>query len=177
MAAAGAILVKTMNLLAGKVRRRDHARTRSGGREVHPLAGMRAGIQGLSRIPGSICASPNSMIVHGIPGPYKLERGDIISIDIGVVVDGWVADAAAPFPVGRSAPVARKLLTGHRGVAVAGGRAVPRRATASATSRTRSRSTSRPPASGSSARSSDTASDASMHEEPRSPTTANPAPA
>ena len=40
------------------------------------------------------------MIVHGIPGPYKLQRGDIISIDIGVTLDGWVADAARTFPVG-----------------------------------------------------------------------------
>ena len=47
------------------------------------------------------------MIVHGIPGSYKLDRGDIISIDIGVVLDGWVADAARTFPVGPVSPVAR----------------------------------------------------------------------
>ena len=50
------------------------------------------------------------MIVHGIPGPYKLDRGDIISIDIGVVLDGWVADAARTFAVGPVSPVASKLL-------------------------------------------------------------------
>ena len=50
------------------------------------------------------------MIVHGIPGPYKLERGDILSVDIGVVFDGWVADAARTFPVGPISPIAQKLL-------------------------------------------------------------------
>jgi methionyl aminopeptidase len=50
------------------------------------------------------------MVVHGIPGPYKLERGDIISIDVGVVYDGWVADAARTFPVGSVSAVASKLL-------------------------------------------------------------------
>ena len=50
------------------------------------------------------------MIVHGIPGPYALDRGDILSVDIGVVFDGWVADAARTFPVGPISPVATKLL-------------------------------------------------------------------
>jgi methionyl aminopeptidase len=50
------------------------------------------------------------MIVHGIPGPYKLERGDILSVDIGVVNNGWVADAARTFAVGPTTPIAHKLL-------------------------------------------------------------------
>jgi methionyl aminopeptidase len=50
------------------------------------------------------------MVVHGIPGPYRLERGDIISIDVGVVLDGWVADAARTFAVGPVSPVAEKLM-------------------------------------------------------------------
>ena len=57
------------------------------------------------------------MIVHGIPGPYKLARGDILSVDIGVVFDGWVADAARTFPVGPISPIAQKLLQIDRGVA------------------------------------------------------------
>jgi methionyl aminopeptidase len=51
------------------------------------------------------------MIVHGIPGTYKLGRGDLLSVDIGVVFDGWVADAARTFAVGTISPVARKLLS------------------------------------------------------------------
>jgi methionyl aminopeptidase len=50
------------------------------------------------------------MVVHGIPGPYRLERGDILSVDVGVVYDGWVADAARTFPVGPISAIARKLL-------------------------------------------------------------------
>src|SRR3979409_1423595 len=54
------------------------------------------------------------MVVHGIPGPYKLRRGDILSIDVGVILDGWVADAAITVPVGNVTPVAQKLLTTTR---------------------------------------------------------------
>ena len=66
--------------------------------------------KGYRGFPGSICASPNSMVVHGIPGPYKLQRGDILSIDIGVVYDGWVADAAVTLPIGSVTPIAQRLL-------------------------------------------------------------------
>ena len=51
------------------------------------------------------------MIVHGIPRDSDFSRGDILSVDVGVVFDGWVADAARTFPVGQITPVARKLLT------------------------------------------------------------------
>ena len=66
--------------------------------------------KGYRGFPGSICASPNAMVVHGIPGPYRLARGDVISIDIGVTLDGWVADGARTFAVGQVSPVAEKLL-------------------------------------------------------------------
>src|SRR5262249_42170333 len=52
--------------------------------------------------PGSICASPNSMVVHGIPGPYELRRGDLLSIDVGVTYGGWVADAAITLAIGEA---------------------------------------------------------------------------
>jgi methionyl aminopeptidase len=50
------------------------------------------------------------MVVHGIPGPYELERGDVLSVDVGVIYEGWVADAAVTLPIGSVSPVARKLL-------------------------------------------------------------------
>jgi methionyl aminopeptidase len=112
MAAAGSILVRTMNLLAGKVRPGvttgdlDKAAER-----FIRSQGAEPAFKGYRGFPGSICTSPNSMIVHGIPGAYKLGRGDILSVDIGVVLDGWVADAARTFPVGPITPIARKLLT------------------------------------------------------------------
>jgi methionyl aminopeptidase len=111
MAQAGDVLVRTMSLIAGKIRpgvttlELDQAAER-----FMRSQGCEPAFKGYRGFPGSICASPNSMVVHGIPGPYKLERGDIISIDIGVVKDGWVADAARTFPVGPVSPIAQKLL-------------------------------------------------------------------
>jgi methionyl aminopeptidase len=111
MAAAGAVLVRTMNLLAGKVRPGVTTRELDAAAEKFIRSqGAEPAFKGYRGFPGSICASPNSMIVHGIPGTYKLGRGDILSIDIGVVLDGWVADAARTFPVGPISPVAHKLL-------------------------------------------------------------------
>jgi methionyl aminopeptidase len=123
MAAAGAILVRTMNLLAGKIRPGVTTRELDEAAEKFIRSqGAEPAFKGYRGFPGSICASPNSMIVHGIPGPYKLGRGDILSVDIGVVREGWVADAARTFPVGPISPIARKLLTTteealHQGVA------------------------------------------------------------
>jgi methionyl aminopeptidase len=112
MAAAGAILVRTMNLLAGKIRPGvTTAELDAAAEKFIRSQGAEPAFKGYRGFPGSICASPNSMIVHGIPGPYKLERGDILSVDIGVVHDGWVADAARTFAVGPITPIARKLLT------------------------------------------------------------------
>jgi methionyl aminopeptidase len=111
IAAAGDILVRTLKLLEGKVRagvtteQLDEAAER-----FIRSQGAEPAFKGYRGFPGSICASPNSMVVHGIPGTYELQRGDIISVDVGVVKDGWVADAARTFPVGPISPVARKLL-------------------------------------------------------------------
>ena len=111
MAAAGEILVRTMNLLAGKIRAGVSTLDLDQAAEKFIRSqGAEPAFKGYRGFPGSICASPNSMIVHGIPGPYKVGRGDILSIDIGVILDGWVADGARTFPVGPISPVARKLL-------------------------------------------------------------------
>src|ERR1700734_2163480 len=67
--------------------------------------------KGYRGFPGSICASPNAMIVHGIPGPERLKPGDIISVDMGVTLDGWVADAARTFAVGEISVEQRNLLS------------------------------------------------------------------
>jgi len=111
MAAAGDILVRTLNLLEGKVRAGVTTKELDEAAEKFIRSqGATPAFKGYRGFPGSICASPNDMVVHGIPGPYKLERGDVISIDVGVVYDGWVADAARTFPVGSVSAVARKLL-------------------------------------------------------------------
>jgi methionyl aminopeptidase len=111
MAAAGAVLVRTMNLLQGKVRPGVTTKELDDAAERFIRSqGATPAFKGYRGFPGSICASPNEMIVHGIPGRYKLKRGDILSVDIGVVLDGWVADAARTFGVGPVSPVAQKLL-------------------------------------------------------------------
>jgi methionyl aminopeptidase len=66
--------------------------------------------KGYRGFPASICASPNSMVVHGIPGPYVLREGDLISVDVGVTLDGFVADSAYTFAVGEVDGDAKRLL-------------------------------------------------------------------
>jgi len=66
--------------------------------------------KGYKGFPAAICISPNSMIVHGIPGIYRAQEGDLISFDVGVTLDGWVADAARTFAVGEIDPAAESLL-------------------------------------------------------------------
>jgi methionyl aminopeptidase len=66
--------------------------------------------KGYRGFPAAICTSPNSMVVHGIPGPYELKDGDLISVDVGVTLDGFVADSAFTFPVGSVDGEAERLL-------------------------------------------------------------------
>lgn len=60
--------------------------------------------------PASICASVNEQVVHGIPGKTRLAEGDIIGVDVGAVLDGFVGDAARTYAVGRISAEAQKLL-------------------------------------------------------------------
>ena len=66
--------------------------------------------KGYNGFPGSICASVNEEVVHGIPGPRMLRDGDLLSIDIGTTLDGYVSDSAVTVPVGNIARSARRLL-------------------------------------------------------------------
>ncbi len=123
MARAGQILIATLDLLEGMVR--PGVSTAELDRAAERLIrsrGATPAFKGYRGFPGSICASPNGLIVHGIPGPYKLKAGDIISIDVGVTLDGWVADAARTFPVGEISKQEQNLLAAteeslHAGVA------------------------------------------------------------
>ena len=60
--------------------------------------------------PAVICTSPNNVIVHGIPGQYRLEEGDILSIDCGAIVEGYHGDAAFTMGIGEIGPEAEKLI-------------------------------------------------------------------
>ena len=130
MAQAGQILVGTLRHLQGRIRpgvstgELDEAAER-----FIRARGATPTFKGYRGFPASICASANAMVVHGIPGPERLQSADIISIDVGVTLDGWVADAARTFPVGEISPQAENLLAAteaslHAGVAqcIAGNR-------------------------------------------------------
>jgi methionyl aminopeptidase len=115
MAAAGAILVQTLELLEARIRPGVRTEELDAAAERFIRShGATPTFKGFRGFPGSICASPNSMVVHGIPGRYGLKGGDIISIDVGVTLDGWVADAARTFPVGEIGADTENLLSATR---------------------------------------------------------------
>ncbi len=108
---------------AGRVVAEMHERTRQAARpgvttaeldrvarEVLERRGARSNFFNYHGFPAVICTSPNDMIVHGIPGGYRLEDGDIVSIDCGAIIEGYHADAAFTMPVGDVAPEALKLI-------------------------------------------------------------------
>jgi len=73
-------------------------------RDVLDRRGARSNFLNYHGFPAVICTSPNDMIVHGIPGKYRLKDGDIIGIDCGAIVEGWHGDAAVTVAVGSGAP-------------------------------------------------------------------------
>ncbi len=95
-------------------------------REVIERRGARSNFPNYHGFPAVICASPNDVIVHGIPGEYRLVEGDILSIDAGAIVEGWHADAAVTIPIGPVDPEAQRLMdVTRRSLDEAIARAVP----------------------------------------------------
>ncbi len=115
IARSGRILARCHRLLKGKARpgvttgELDDAAER-----FIRSQGATPAFKGYRGFTGSTCLSPNSMVVHGIPGSYELQRGDVLCVDIGVVLDGWVSDAAVTLPIGQVSSVARALLATTR---------------------------------------------------------------
>ena len=72
--------------------------------------GAKPSFLGYGGFPGSICASVNEQVVHGIPSNRKLVSGDIIGIDCGVIYKGWQSDAARTFAVGEISEKHKKLI-------------------------------------------------------------------
>ncbi len=70
----------------------------------------RAAFLGYNGFPASACISLNSEVIHGIPGRRRLQSGDIVSIDVGAIVDGYYGDAACTYLVGDVSPEARRLV-------------------------------------------------------------------
>jgi len=73
--------------------------------------GARPAFKGYRDYPFTLCASVNEAVVHGFPSARSLQEGDILSLDMGAVVDGYYGDAAVTLPVGRITPEAERLLT------------------------------------------------------------------
>ncbi len=79
--------------------------------ESHLLAhGARPAFKGYRNYPFTLCTSINEQVVHGLPSARKLEEGDILSLDMGAVVEGYHGDSAITVPVGRISPEAERLL-------------------------------------------------------------------
>lgn len=121
MASAGAVVARTLDLLG------DNVRPGVTTAELDTLAdefirseGGSPTFKGYRGYPASICTSPNDMIVHGIPGPYELVEGDILSVDVGVTLHGFVADSAYTFTVGGISEEAEALLEACRAALDAG---------------------------------------------------------
>ncbi|HEY1651246.1 MAG TPA: type I methionyl aminopeptidase [Acidimicrobiales bacterium] len=108
---------------AGKVVAEMHEKTREAAkpgvttleldkvaRDVLERRGATSNFLNYHGFPAVICTSPNSMIVHGIPGPYVLEDGDILSIDCGAIIEGYHGDAAFTMGIGSISNEAQKLI-------------------------------------------------------------------
>lgn len=111
MRAAGRVVAEMHERIRAAVRPGvTTAQLDSVGRDVIERRGATSNFLGYHGFPAVICASPNDVIVHGIPGAITLEEGDIISIDCGAVVDGWHGDAAFTMGVGEISSEAKRLI-------------------------------------------------------------------
>jgi methionyl aminopeptidase len=121
MADAGAIVVRTIELVG------EHVRPGVTTAELDAIAdefirsnGGVPTFKGYRGYPAATCISPNEMVVHGIPGRHVLGDGDIVSFDVGVTLEGFVADSAFTFPVGEISDEAQRLLDACQAALAAG---------------------------------------------------------
>jgi len=111
MAVAGQVHARCLKMLAAKCRPGVTTSELDAAAEKFIRSqGATPTFKGYRGFPGSICASPNAMVVHGIPDAYALQRGDILSLDVGVTKDGWVADGAITVAIGDVSETAQQLL-------------------------------------------------------------------
>ena len=121
MARAGQVVAGTIALLEENVQ--PGVTTAELDRLAEEFIRSRGGeptFKGYKGYPAATCLSPNDMVVHGIPGGSKLGEGDILSVDVGVTLDGFVADSAWTFAVGTISPEAQRLLDTCRAALEAG---------------------------------------------------------
>jgi methionyl aminopeptidase len=113
MARAGAIVRETLDLVAGLVKSgiTTEDLDQAAERFIRGHPGAAPSFKGLYGFPKTLCTSINDEIVHGIPSRKRvLREGNIVSVDVGVFLDGLHADAAVTIPVGEVSPEARRLL-------------------------------------------------------------------
>jgi methionyl aminopeptidase len=111
MRKAGKIVAETLNLVESNIRPGITTAEMDRLAEDYILScGARPAFKGYRGYPATICASIDDEVVHGIPGNRILVEGQIVSIDLGAVIDGFYGDSAATFPVGRISEEKRKLL-------------------------------------------------------------------
>lgn len=111
MAEAGRVVAEAIALIGENVR--PGVKTEELDAIAEEFIHSRGGIptfKGYRGYPASVCLSPNDMVVHGIPGAYELQGGDVLSVDVGVTLEGFVADSAYTFPVGEISTEAERLL-------------------------------------------------------------------
>ena len=113
MAAAGRIVAETLALVGRQVRAGVSTEQLDSIAEdfIRSHPGAKPSFKGLYDFPATLCTSINNEVVHGIPSARRVLRdGDLLSVDVGVWLEGLHADAAATFPVGRVSPEAERLL-------------------------------------------------------------------
>ncbi|MBO8126502.1 MAG: type I methionyl aminopeptidase [Firmicutes bacterium] len=111
MREAGALTAKVLQEVAAMVK--PGVKTRELDRKAEELVaryGVKAAFKGYRGYPASICVSVNEEVVHGIPGDRVLQEGDIVSLDFGVIYEGFYGDSAVTVPVGEISSEAQKLL-------------------------------------------------------------------
>src|SRR6476619_6512159 len=94
---ASAILEQLSAMLCPVITTKD---VYQAGAKLMAEAGCKSAFLGYRRFPGHICISVNDEVVHGIGGSRRIQYGDVVKLDIGVVLDGFVGDTAATIPVG-----------------------------------------------------------------------------
>ncbi len=111
MARAGALVAETLGLVAEHLEPGVTMRVldRIADEHIAECGGYPTS-KGYKGFPAALCLSPNAMVVHGIPTDYAAREGDLISVDLGVTLDGLVADSAVTLPVGEVEPEAQRLL-------------------------------------------------------------------
>jgi methionyl aminopeptidase len=121
MAQAGRVVADTLALVGEHVRPGVTTAELDAIAEEHILSqGGYPTFKGYRGYPAATCISPNDMVVHGIPGPYELVDGDVLSVDIGVTLDGFVGDSAFTFAVGELSTEAERLLDACQAALAAG---------------------------------------------------------